>query len=195
VAEWRLFPEGVIPEYTTAVWYQGRERAPHLEQDGHRQRIELTAEIVTVLAGQHSLRSVTDLGCGDGGLLSLLACSGMSTWGYDLSPEAVKGAIERGVTAYQMDVVNDWPLLGDLVVAGEMLEHLVNPHAFVRRLRSGCAYMVASSPFTETAASHYEFHTWAWDLDGYRALFENNGWRVVLQETVQSFQVIAAAGT
>ena len=194
MSEWRLFPEGVVPECTTAAWYEGRERAPHLEQDGHRQRIELTAEFVRSLADGYGLRSVSDLGCGDGGLLSLLASSGLSAWGYDLSPEAVKGAVERGVTAYQMDVVNDWPSLGDLAVAGEMLEHLVNPHAFVRRLRSGCAYAVASSPFTETAASHYEFHTWAWDLEGYRALFENSGWRVVRQETVQSFQVIAAVG-
>lgn len=196
MAEWRLFPEGSVPVFTTEKWYAGRERAPHLEQPGHRERLLLTAEVISWLATAHEIRTVSDLGCGDGGLLSLLqSCGFASTWGYDLSPEAVRGAGRRGVDALLLDVVNDRPDLGELAVATEMLEHLTDPHGFARRLREGCRYLVASSPYTETDRDHYEFHTWAWDPDGYRSLFEASGWRVVRHEMVQSFQVIAAVGT
>lgn len=196
MAEWRLFPEGTVPEFTTAAWYEGRERAPHLEQPGHRERLLVTAEVVNWLATAHEIRTVSDLGCGDGGLLSLLEPYGFAgTWGYDLSPEAVRGARLRGVTARQLDVVNSGMVsLGDLAVATEMLEHLTDPHGFARRLREGCRYLVASSPYTETDRDHYEFHAWAWDTDGYEEMLAGAGWRVVRHETVQSFQVVAAVG-
>lgn len=195
MGEWKLFPDGIVPECTTPEWYAGRERAPHLEQAGHRDRLLLTAEFANWLATTHELCTVSDLGCGDGGLLFLLAGQGFTAaWGYDLSPEAVKGARERGVDAVQLDVVNGRPRLGELVVVTEILEHLIDPHAYVRRLSEGASCLVASSPWNESDASHYEFHTWAWDRDGYRALFEDNGWRVVRQEPVHGFQVVAAVG-
>lgn len=206
--EWRLFPEGTVPEYTTPQWYAGRERAPHLEQPGHRERLLLTFDMLKWVVDRYPARhTVSDLGCGDGGLLSLV--SGMpyagsdqlavqagvvSAWGYDISPEAVKGAHDRGVIAYVHDVVADpqgveW---GNISVATEMLEHLVDPHAFVRKIRENSWYVVASSPFNENDRGHYEFHTWAWDMTGYRKLFEDNGWSVISHGTVQSFQVLVA---
>lgn len=194
MAEWRLFPEGTVPEFTTAEWYGARERAPHLEQPGHRERLLLTAEVVSWLATAHDLLEISDLGCGDGGLLSLLEPYGFTAWGYDLSPEAVRGALSRGVQARQLDVVADRPAFGELSVATEMLEHLVDPHAFARKIREGCRYLVASSPYTETDRDHYEFHAWAWDADGYEEMLAGAGWRIVRHETVQSFQVVAAVG-
>jgi hypothetical protein len=47
IVEWQLFPEGTIPEYTTPEWYAGRERAPHLEQEPHKWRLETAAGFVT----------------------------------------------------------------------------------------------------------------------------------------------------
>ena len=193
MAEWRLFEEGTVPECTTAEWYLGRERAPHLEQAGHRDRL-LKADkfIVSLFHAYPELTSVVDLGCGDGGLLSLLKAQAIRGWGYDLSPAAVAGARERGVDAEQLDVVARMDMVrwADLAVTTEMLEHLVDPHRFLRRL--ACTAVVASSPVFETDLSHYEFHTWAWDIRGYLDLFEQAGFSVVRHETVQSFQVISA---
>jgi 2-polyprenyl-3-methyl-5-hydroxy-6-metoxy-1,4-benzoquinol methylase len=181
-----------VPEYTTAEWYRTRERAPHLEQAGHRDRLFKTAELAQQLLPPGGNHSVVDLGCGDGGLLSLLKAE--KKRGYDLSPEAVKAACElRGVPAQLLDVVNEEPQWGYLTIATEMLEHLVDPHAMVRRIYNSSQAVVASSPWNECPPQqHYEFHTWAWDKPGYRSMFEAAGWRVVAHEVVQTFQILSA---
>lgn len=208
--EVRFFEEGTIPVWTTPEWYAGVERAPHLEQEGHRGRLLLAASFVEGAVRDHGVRSVSDLGCGDGGLLSLI--DRLSTpdgavvhsWGYDLQPANVAAAVEeRGVRASLADVVAgwEWPGLsepsgeglpiawGDLAVCTEMLEHLVDPHDFVSRIES--RVVVASSPDGETEDCHYAHHTWGFDMEGYRAMFERGGWTVVRHETI-GFQVLMA---
>jgi 2-polyprenyl-3-methyl-5-hydroxy-6-metoxy-1,4-benzoquinol methylase len=201
--EARLFPEGEPPEWTTPEWYAGRETAPHLEQEGHRDRLLLTANMVEQ-AIVEGAKNIIDLGAGDGGLLSLFPMYSSkwqleSIYGYDLQQSNVDAAEKRGVQVDLLDVVNTYDWLDDVwtetvVVATEMLEHLVDPHQFVQNLKkfTRAEWLVASSPYTETAESHYEFHTWAWDLEGYRALLENNGWEVVRQETAWISQVLLA---
>jgi 2-polyprenyl-3-methyl-5-hydroxy-6-metoxy-1,4-benzoquinol methylase len=184
MAEYRLFPEGTIPEYTTPAWYAERERAPHLEQGAHQGRLHLTAAMIR--AAQPA--TVVDLGAGDGGLLSLIR--DIPAWGYDLQPSNLAGARERGVDVRYGDVVEgdiDW---GELAVVTECLEHLLRPHQFVKRIAEHAKWIVASSPWTETDQSAYEFHTFAWDHDGYRALIEQAGFEVVRHETADMFQVI-----
>ncbi len=189
MAEWRLFPEGTIPECTTAEWYLTRARAPHLEEPGHRERLLKTAEVVLDARPQ----TVVDLGCGDGGLLSLLR--GMPAWGYDLSPVAVQAARGlRGADAQVLDVVScpgqvQW---AGLAVCTEMFEHLVDPHGFAREIAKHSTRLVASSPVHETDRNHYEFHTWAWDMAGYRALVEQAGFTVTWHEIVGGAQILAA---
>lgn len=195
--EARLFPEGQPPEWTTPEWYAGREAAPHLEQEGHRERLLLTATFIEQAINEGAT-DIVDLGAGDGGLLSLFRDDLRIGWlhGYDLQQTNVDAAAVRGVTVELRDVIahNDYDSSDTTVwVVTEMLEHLVDPHSFVRRLHDADAkWLVASSPYIETAESHYEFHTWAWDLEGYRALLENNGWEVVRQETTWISQVLLA---
>ncbi len=74
----------------------------------------------------------------------------------------------------------------------EMLEHLVDPHGFVRRIADHSRFLVASSPWTETKEAHYEFHTWAWDVAGYAELLESNGWSILSHISVSWFQVVLA---
>lgn len=202
--EARLFPEGTIPEWTTPEWYAGRETAPHLEQEGHRERLLLSAKFVDDAISRGG-RNVLDLGAGDGGLLSLVTPNTPGTaYGFDLQQTNVDAAKLRGVDVRLVDAVADdewaeyvWSNSEDTVlVATEMLEHLVDPHAFVRLMHdSGARWLVASSPYIETAELHYEFHTWAWDLEGYRELLESNGWRVARQETSWISQVLLAERT
>lgn len=191
MAEWRLFPEGTVPEYTTAAWYATRERAPHLEQEVHRARLLRSAALVGDAARAYRLRTVVDLGAGDGGLLSLLGPA-LTAWGYDLAASAVAGGAERGVDIRLGDVVTGDISWGQIAVATEMLEHLVDPHAFVRRIAEHSEVLVCSSPRLETGDFHYEFHTWAWDFTGYRALVEQAGFEVRVHEPVEAFQVMMA---
>lgn len=189
--EWRLFDEGTVPEYTRPEWYAGREHAPHLEQVGHRDRLMQTAAYVAQAAFAGKLRTVVDLGSGDGGLLSLLGPS-LTAWGYDLMPANLDAAKERGVDVRYGDVVEGDIEWGRIAVCTEMLEHLVDPHAFVRRIGQRAQVLVCSSPWMERAGFAYEFHTWAWDLEGYRALVEQGGFKVQRQRQVNGFQVILA---
>lgn len=187
--EWRLFEPGTVPEWTTPAWYAGRDRAPHLEQEAHKARLHLAAEMVRDVAGAYPVRTVVDLGAGDGGLLSLLTDTGLTAWGYDLQPSNIVGARERSVDVRLGDVVAGDIEWGDIAVATELIEHLLDPHQFVTRVAKRCQVLVASSPAWETVDSHYEFHTFAWDYDGYRALLEQGGYEVVRHEDAGGFQV------
>lgn len=189
MSEWRLFPEGTVPEYTTAEWYLTREHAPHLEQDEHRARLIRSSALVAQAAFSWRLKTLVDLGAGDGGLLSLLGPA-VTAWGYDLAPANLDAAKVRGVDVRPGDVVAGPVEWGEIAVATEMLEHLVDPHAFVRGIRSKA--LVCSSPWQERPGHAYEFHAWAWDFDGYRALVEQGGYEVVRHEAVAAFQVILA---
>lgn len=191
MSEWRLFEEGTVPECTTAEWYQGRDRAPHLEQQLHRPRLLKSASLIAQAAAAFRHRTVVDLGAGDGGLLSLLGPA-LKSWGYDLAPANVEAARSRGVDVRLADVLTDTIQWGDIAVATEMLEHLVDPHTFVKTIFGNAEALVASSPWTETPDSHYEFHTWCWDEVGYRELMEQAGWRVAGHGRVSMFQVLLA---
>ncbi len=199
MAEWRLFPKDTVPVFTTPEWYVHRERAKHLEQVGHKERLLLAAEFVRDAASLfvYPTVSVADLGAGDGGLLSLIDVDrGIECWGYDLSPEAVAGARVRNVDVRMADVVAHpervrW---GDIAVVTELLEHLVDPHAFVREITKHSRVIVASSPYLENDGFFYPFHTWAWDEVGYEALFEQANVSVIRHETVAGSQVILGVG-
>jgi hypothetical protein len=204
--EWQLFPEGTIPEYTTPEWYAGRERAPHLEQEPHKWRLETAARFAVEKVIERGA-AVVDLGAGDGGLLSLvrdrligLGWSARFCYGYDLQESNVAGALERGVPVGLLDVVSDfdrikWPVGPVTAVCTEMLEHLVDPYGFLAKVARHADYLVASSPVTETGRDHYEFHTWAWDFEGYEALLERSGFAVLKHERWGMFQVLLAERT
>lgn len=192
MTEWRFFEPPDVPEFTTAAWYADRPRAPHLEQEDHGERLRATYQYVRRALADTGAATVVDLGCGDGGLLSLLP--DLDAWGYDLCPANVKAAREeRGVRAELLDVVAHpgsitW---ADLAVCTEMFEHLTGPHAFARRIGKHCRAIVASSPANENERSHYEFHAWAWDMEGYRKLLEQAGFEVTMHTLVRGFQVTA----
>lgn len=189
MAEWKLYGDE-IPDCATPEWYAERDHAPHLEQEGHRQRLLLTAELVEDAVQRMRVGpppdGICDLGAGDGGLLQAIRERGVRVpaWGYDLQPTNVKAAIDRGVSVELADFDVDPIRFANIVVASEVIEHLPDPHAFVRWVAASQArYFIATSPYTETPSGHYDFHLWAWDLVGYRKLFEDAGWVVLRQET------------
>lgn len=201
MAEWKLF-DGASADVSTFEFHEHRERAPHLEQGVHQGRLRLAADFVREAVDRVEDRvtkpcHVMDLGCGDGGLLSLISRLPWTiAWGYDFQPSNAQGWQERNVTAHALNFVEVFDELpvADVYVMTEVLEHLTDPHLMVRKIRarSDNVQLVASSPFTEHAGSHDACHAWAWDQDGYAALMRDAGFSVVRHETTGMFQVIHA---
>jgi hypothetical protein len=191
MSEWKLF-DGDTPYVSTAEFHADRERAAHLEQWRHRPRLELAARFVREAAERIGPQAtVSDLGCGDGGLLSLL--KPLASWGYDFCPANEAGWVERGVTAQQLDVFGadrDRVRFGDITCVTEVLEHVADPHGVVRWIGGNSRAIVASSPWNESPRGHDECHAWAFDLAGYRALIEQGGFTVLHQQKEGPFQVI-----
>lgn len=163
---WRLF-DTEVPHVSTLDFHRDRERAPHLEQPAHHDRLHHAAKLIRDLAPA----SVVDLGCGDGGLLSLI--TDIPSWGYDWQPSNAAGWAERGVTAEAADVFESRrvPRWGECAVATEVLEHVADPPGVVEWISRHATYVVASSPAFETGAAASECHAWAFDFDGYADLF------------------------
>jgi hypothetical protein len=194
VTEWKLF-DGDTAYVSTSEFHAGRERAPHLEQPGHRDRLHAAAGLVRSCAAPQ--RRYADLGCGDGGLLSLCQHVFERAWGYDFQPSNAPGWAERGVTAEQLDVFGkDWNRvnLGHVVSCTEVLEHLTDPHGALRQVHSTwpVEYLVCSSPVNEHAGAHDECHAWAWDYDGYEQLVTGAGFRLIEHVLTGSYQLIRA---
>ena len=193
--EQRFFEAGTVPEFSTRAWHAPRDRAPHLEQEAHQPRLFKAADFVLEAAAGVPFCRVTDFGCGDGGLLSLIVESDKigNCWGYDFTPANVAGARERGVLVQLKDFVHDSVVWGDIAVVTEVLEHMADPHGFLARAhRHGVSAVVASSPWQESEHDHVEYHVWAWDVEGYAAMIQGAGFRIVRHERVGGFQVVLA---
>ncbi len=100
---------------------------------GDRERID---EILHLVAGGER---VLDVGCGTGVLGRLLIAAGKEVRGLDASKGAVRMAREEGIEAVQCDVERDeWPVPResvDVVVAGEILEHIFDTDRFLEKVR------------------------------------------------------------
>jgi len=185
------------PDWTRPEWFTDCPNEPHIDTPLHRGRLLLASEMVhdAVENAEVSIDSVVDIGAGDGGLLETLEDLevewGTQLWGYDLALPSVEYAQKvRHVQVAAMNVFSEEARWGDLCVATEFIEHMVDPHGTVEYIAERSRWIVASSPFTETLDAHYPLHTWAFTLDGYKALLEDAGYTVIRQETVDMFQVL-----
>jgi hypothetical protein len=195
MTEWRLFEEGTVPHVSTPEFFAPFPRTPHLEQPDHRPRLLAAAELVRDLAGDQA-RTLSDLGCGDGGLLSLVQASFTSAWGYDLQPGNAEGWPVRDVTAELLDVFGtgrDRARTGDVATMTEVLEHVADPHGVLRWLAGRSRYLVCSSPANETGDYHGPEHAWAWDMAGYTAMITGAGWAIRRHELCGRYQLVQAA--
>lgn len=182
MTEWRLWEGDEPPFFTTSEFFAAHPWIEPVHQIGHAERTAMVADVIDDLCEFHLVESFLDLGCGDGSLLRQVR---------EMRPHAKL----RGITASLDDAAHaytnglDGVEVGDFLsqqlqweqvtVMTEVLEHLVDPHGFLRQIES--EYFVASSPSAETGDWHYEHHAWAWDLDGYMELMSNADWHVIWQ--------------
>lgn len=193
MTETRLFDPADPPEWLNPLWWRDRDHCDHLGSPtgAHVRRLhaaaELAARTTLLVEPWHEEPKVVDLGAGDGALLSLLPEPLRSTsFGYDTIRADVQYANEaRGVKVFLRNVDKAvrslMPIAGPVVVLTEVLEHMADPHGFLAALglHETVECVVASSPHSETAEQHEWNHAWAWDDEGYRAMFEAAGFRPV----------------
>lgn len=190
---WKLFSGPVAP-VSTAGFHAERPRARHVDDPHHRPRLLKAAEYVREAAALLDHPSVSDLGCGDGGLLSLIH-GDIEAWGYDFQPSNADGWVERGVKAEAMDVFGadeDRVRFGSISVATEVLEHISDPMGAVRWIAARSKFLVASSPWVETPKNADECHAWAFDPMGYQDMLAAAGLAIMRHELVGNFQVVLA---
>ncbi len=193
MTESKLF-EDDVPYVSTEEFHADREAVSHVDQPWHKARMAKTMEFVYLLLDADEVRSITDLGCGDGGFLSLLERTGVPCWGYDFQPANIPAGLARGVDIRQANFLTDDIEYGDLAIATEVIEHLAHPHEFLAHLTTQVPYLICSSPQFETVEQHSPEHSWCWDKDGYRAMLANAGWNVLEHQDADIFQVVMARG-
>lgn len=202
MAEYRLFDPADPPEWLDPTWWADGESCNHLAHifGVHNARLQAVADLVTEVHGMahpDGAPWITDIGAGDGALLSLLP---LPVRKHAVGAEIVKASVAyardvRGVDVREANVMIDdvpWGGPTTLVVCTEVLEHQADPHAFVRDVLAGCDWLIASSPHVENDINHEWNHAWAWDHDGYRALIEQGGFDVVRHFSVEWSQIILA---
>lgn len=193
---YRCFDPTDPPEWLDSRWWIDTPNCNHLDNRVHKARLEVAAAKAVQAAFIMGTHTIVDLGAGDGGLLSILPEPYRSqSYGYEIIADSVRYARDvRNVDVEQRDVLREPIDHHGVCVATEMLEHLGDPHEFLRRLMdAGVDHLIASSPHSETVEGHHEWnHAWAWDCDGYRAMFEETGWTVREHENVEWSQLVWA---
>ncbi len=182
------------PQFHDEAFYRDREVADHIHEPRHRERLLRTLyDVLYLLDVDIEATTVADFGCGNGGMLHELKKRRpeITSWGYDLSPKAVEYAREKyGVDASlldftKLDLTKKDLRFPSIAIMTEALEHLVDPEAFLQKLRDArVKWLLASVPLDETPDQHYEFHLWAWDKPAFAAMFERLGLTVIAHYNV-----------
>ena len=183
------------PHSHDAEWYKDRQAVDHINQAGHIPRLYNAHELLEEIMAQEEVKTITDFGCGNGGLMRKIKKNfpSVEIWGYDLCPANVQDAKDKGSDVELVDFVLEENIkYPEVVICTEVLEHLVDPDAFLKKLLdNGVKYVIASSPNYETPTDHEEYHLWVFQGDSYADMFTEIGWEVVKHEK-SVFQYVVA---
>jgi hypothetical protein len=179
VTEWKLWEGDAPPFFTTTEFFAAHPWIDPNHQIGHAERMQMVhAAFQNLMVFDPTIKTLTDLGCGDGSFLDLIRDLVVG-WGYDAGPANITIAEVKQLSVAVADIIKDARALtyGDVVTVTEVVEHLVDPHTFLRYLPG--KYLITTSPSAETDVWHYEHHAWAWDRPGYVKLVEDAGWSIL----------------
>lgn len=187
--EWKLW-DGEPPTFTKPEFFEAHPRIAGDHQVGYFERLGLVAGCVVQTRNAYNFETLTDLGCGDGTLLTQLfqRMPFVKMWGYELGRQNVAHAQSEGLDVRRASIYDPDIELGECVLLTEVLEHLVRPHKLLLDLYDNPAIkcLIITSPAGENAEWHYEHHAWAWDLVGFDAMIREAGWNPIIHETVMA---------
>lgn len=146
------------------------------------------------LAGHFSGGRYLDVGCFDSIMPALLAerYPTADIYAVDYAPKMIEFLAKRFPKVYYLcfDLMKDaWPMTGqfDYIVAGEIIEHMEDPAAFVDRLmyrlKPG-GWLAISTPFEE---NHRDIggkaHLWRWTVQDVKDLLKTEEVEVLQEQT------------
>lgn len=178
-------------------WGFGERLVPdHMANDSASQRVvEINLRHYELAARQVAGRRVLDIACGCGyGSKILKQAGAKSVVGVDLDSDTILYAQQRYLDQDIEFICSDaesfeWSEQFDVIISFETIEHLVNPHKFLRRLNSllvpnGDFYL--SVPLGETR--HFDpYHLHAFTKTEIFSLLENAGFIVELSRCDNCF--------
>ena len=181
-------------------WQSSHVAAHHIDEEHHCMRLLAVKAFIEFSHKFLNVRSIVDIGCGDGGLLESvkrLNLPDLKLRGYDYSRTCYDYAINTrkldGIVSHmnferKIDEIDN----ADCYVCSEVLEHLETPRDFLKSLRISKKFniFIASSPTTDTRENHYIHHAWAWDNEGYIKMFMELGFEFLKGILVDGFQVV-----
>lgn len=133
----------------------------------HRLRVAATIEVARWLADGEGVVRAADLSCGDGAILRALDVP-HPYYGDFADHYHYVGPIEE--TIEQIPAV-------DLFVCAETVEHLDDPDAVLKAIRSTARLLVLSTPVDAWNDDNPE-HYWAWGRDDVEAMLAGAGFEV-----------------
>lgn len=171
------------PKFHDLNFYNTRAHAPHIDQPNSSLRLHIAKGIISHLIKFKNIKSIIELGCGDAGLLSLLASTfpNCTFTGYDLMTTNIKYALTRCQGLPNIKVsLQDFTKISipfyDLCIMTEVLEHLIDPDSIVSQIKS--KHLFCSSPIGERTPHHNGTHLWGWDKEDFLRLFTASNWHV-----------------
>lgn len=181
-------------------WQSSHVAAHHIDEEHHCMRLLAVKAFIEFSHKFLNVRSLVDIGCGDGGLLESvkkLNLPDLKLRGYDYSRTCYDYAIHTrkldGIVSHmnfesKITEIDD----SDCYVCSEVLEHLETPREFLKNIKQIKRFriFIASSPTTDTKEHHYIHHAWAWDNEGYVKMFTDVGFKVLKVLLIDGFQVL-----
>lgn len=164
---------------TTEAWYKAKEAKHHIDEGGgSSMRIYLlVGALFHLFKFFPDTRSILDLGCGDGGLINLLADNfpDRKYRGIDINPDNIKFAQSRILKLFEVhpsvdievrtgNLITESGFSADVVILGDVLEHLHDPDSVLKKVHA--KYVAISTPWNEPTKPNEVEHIWSWDRIG-----------------------------
>lgn len=141
----------------------------------HKVRVDMTIALGKFATVPTVNGNVVDLSCGNGTIaIELARHFGAMAWLGDYARNPAyhfTGPLEK-----TLDLL---PVMADLYVCSETIEHLDDPDAALRKIRENAQYLLLSTPIGETGTDNPE-HYWGWDCEAVGEMLEREGWTPVL---------------
>lgn len=141
----------------------------HTKWPEHVARVEHTQKVLTHWGFLANGRTVADLSCGDGAIVTGSRWRWEEWWLGDIAP-----TIDTWLSGPIKQTIERIPVV-DFFVCSETLEHVERPAELLTAIRRKARHLLLTTPHAEWDDGNRE-HYWGWDAAGIGGLLGSNGW-------------------